>query len=87
MCKYIDANQIIQALPPKDNCTHYEAHYCHHSEIMIEFPVCLAEKERFYSYLTRDMRSSTVLYFLSLSHNAHFTGISTHIGITTKLVC
>ena len=84
MFQYIDANKIIQALPQKDNCTHYEAHHCHHSEIKIEFPVCLAEQERFDSCSTRKVRSSTVLYNLPLSHYAEFTGISTNIGIITK---
>ena len=81
MCQYIDANKIIQALPRKDNCTHYETHYCHHFEIKIEFPVCPAEQERFDSCSTRKVKSSTVLYNLSLSHYAEFTGITINIGI------
>ena len=84
MCQYIDANKIIQLLPQKDHCTHYEVHHCHHSDIKIEFPICLAEEERFDSCSIRKVKSSTVLYNVPFSHYAEFTGISTNIGIITK---
>ena len=84
MCQYIDANKIIQLLPQKDHCTHYEPHHCHHSDIKIEFPICLAEEERFDSCSIRKVKSSTVLYNVPFSHYAEFTGISTNIGIITK---
>ena len=84
MCQYIDANKIIQVLPQKDHCTHYEVHHCHHSDIKIEFPICLAEEERFDSCSIRKVKSSTVLYNVPFSHYAEFTGISTNIGIITK---
>ena len=84
MCQYIDANKIFQLLPQKDHCTHYEVHHCHHSDIKIEFPICLAEEVRFDSCLIRKVKSSTVLYNVPFSHYAEFTGISTNIGIITK---
>ena len=84
MCQYIDANKIIQLLPQKDHCTHYEVHHCHHSDIKIEFPICLAEEERFDSCSIRKVKSPTVLYNVPFSHYAEFTGISTNIGIITK---
>ena len=84
MCQYIDANKIIQLLPQKDHCTHYEVHHCHHSDIKIEFPICLAEEERFDSCSIRKVKSSTVLYNVPFSHYAEFKGISTNIGIITK---
>ncbi len=84
MYQYIDANKIIQLLPQKDHCTHYEVHHCHHSDIKIEFPICLAEEERFDSCSIRNVKSSTILYNVPFSHYAEFTGISTNIGIITK---
>ena len=84
MCQYIDANKIIQLLPQKDHCTQYEAHHCHHSDIKIGLPICLAEEERFDSCSIRKVKSSTVLYNVPFSHYAEFTDISTNIGIITK---
>ena len=84
MCQYIDANKIIQLLPQKDHCIHYETHHYHNSDIKIKFPICLAEEERFDSCSIRKVKSSTVLYNVPFSHYAEFTGISTNIGIITK---
>ena len=84
MCQYIDINKLVDALPQKCQCTLYEPRYCHHLEIAIDFPICLAQEEILDSCMTKKVQSCTVIYNVPLSHYVEYKGISTNIGIFTK---